>query len=71
VTLAPTQLLDEVADLAVRRPITNADVRRHTGLDRQQALHVLQVLVRQGRLRQVGERRTSHYLSTGMLGESS
>jgi len=71
VTLAPTQLLDEVADLAVRRPITNADVRRHTGLDRQQALHVLQVLVRQERLRQVGERRTSHYLSTGMLGESS
>ncbi len=64
------QVRDEVVGLAAERPITNADVRAATGLDRNQALAVLDSLVAAGRLERRGSRRTTHYVPAGpMRGE--
>jgi ATP-dependent DNA helicase RecG len=57
--------LREVADLVVEaaqvRELSNEAVRELTGLDRQQALALLQQLVRDGRLIQTGARRGTRY----------
>lgn len=56
---------DDLADLVVRladeRPLTNAEVRRVTGLDRVETLAILARLVREGRLVRTGERRGTRY----------
>lgn len=55
--------LDElVLGLARRGPVTNAMVREETGLDRVDALSVLQRLVRSGVLAQEGTRRGTKYV---------
>lgn len=50
-----------VERLAREGPITNADVRGATGLDRVEALALLDRLVGTGRLNRVGQRRGTRY----------
>lgn len=50
-----------VLDEATSGPLTNAQVRRVTGLDRVAARRLLQRLVSEGRLIQVGQRRATSY----------
>lgn len=59
--LGPDDLADLVQRLADDRPITNTDVRRATGLDRAEALAVLERLVGEGRLVRTGQRRGTRY----------
>ncbi len=63
--LTPPELADLVEGLAAERPISNADVRRATGLDRVASLSILDRLVADGRLRRVGQRRGTRYLRPG------
>jgi len=63
--LSPEQLADLIEELAQERPITNAVVREHTGLDRTDAIRLLNDLVRQGRLVQTGSRRGTRYVLPG------
>lgn len=51
-----------VLALADSGPVTNSVVRRHTGLDRIDALRVLEGLTADGRLLRKGERRGVHYI---------
>lgn len=60
--LSPSDLEDFVVSLAEDEPLTNARVRSATGLDRPETLRVLDKLVREGRLRRVGEKRGTRYL---------
>jgi hypothetical protein len=57
------KLITEMAHLG--EPISNAVVRRQTGLDRQDVLSLLEELVREGRLIRVGQRRGTRYLAPG------
>jgi ATP-dependent DNA helicase RecG len=59
--LSAEELDDVVARLAADRPISNQDVRAATGLERADALAILDRLVREGRLRRTGERRGTKY----------
>lgn len=59
--LSAEEMDDVVARLAADGPITNGDVRAATGLDRAQALALLDRLVRAGRLRRSGQRRGTRY----------
>lgn len=59
--LSAEELDDVVARLTDDGPITNRDVRVATGLDRAEALALLDRLVRGGRLRRSGERRGTRY----------
>lgn len=59
--LSDTDLRDRVAALAADGPITNADVRGATGLDRTAALAVLEQLLSEGRLIRTGQRRGTKY----------
>jgi ATP-dependent DNA helicase RecG len=60
--LSPSDLEDFVVTLAEDEPLTNARVRTATGLDRPETLRLLDKLVREGRLRRVGEKRGTQYL---------
>jgi hypothetical protein len=59
--LSPEELADVVAQLADGGPISSSDVRAATGLDRAQALAVLDRLVRERRLARTGQRRGAKY----------
>jgi ATP-dependent DNA helicase RecG len=59
------ELLALVVEMAESDAVTNAAVRRRTGLDRQDALSLLDELVAEGYLIRVGERRGSRYLLPG------
>lgn len=62
--LSPTELADLVladAQNPESPPLTNARVRALTGLDRVEALGLLESLVRTERLRRIGERRGTRY----------
>jgi ATP-dependent DNA helicase RecG len=59
--LSAEELDDVVARLAADGSITNSDVRAATGLDRAEALALLDRLVRAGRLRRSGQRRGTRY----------
>lgn len=61
---SPEELAELVLRHAAREPLTNQAVREITGLQRDEALALLQVLVRQGRLRLEGERRGARYVLT-------
>lgn len=63
--LSEDHLLDVVASLAEERAIANSDVRRATGLDRIEALALLEDLVRSGRLQRTGQRRGTRYHRPG------
>ncbi len=60
--MSPAALEDFVAALAAEGRLTNEKVRTATGLDRAEALRLLERLVRDGRLRRLGERRGTHYV---------
>lgn len=62
--LSVEELDDVVARLAADGPIANSDVRAVTGLDRAEALALLDRLVRAGRLRRSGQRRGTRYEAT-------
>jgi ATP-dependent DNA helicase RecG len=59
--LTADELAGAVARLAEGGPISNSDVRTATGLDRGEALAVLQKLVDDGRLVRIGQRRGTRY----------
>lgn len=59
--LNPDELADVVAELAGNGTITNRDVRAATGLDRAEALSILDRLVHDGRLVRTGQRRGTRY----------
>ena len=59
--LGPDDLASLIVDLAAERPISNADVREATGLDRTEARALLAKLVDEDRLVQMGERRGTRY----------
>jgi ATP-dependent DNA helicase RecG len=59
--LGPNELADLVERLATEGPLSNADVRNATGLDRWKVRDLLGVLVREGRLVQTGQRRGTRY----------
>ena len=59
--LSVAQVERLVLDAAATSPLSNADVRNLTGLDRSEALALLRRLVDAGRLRSSGERRGTRY----------
>lgn len=59
------ELKDLVCSLAEDGPLRNADVRARTGLDRLDALGLLNDLVTEGRLVRIGQRRGSRYVVPG------
>jgi len=56
------ELRELVCSIAKEGPIKNADVRGRTGLDRLDALSLLNELVSEGRLLRIGQRRGSRYV---------
>jgi ATP-dependent DNA helicase RecG len=60
--MSPEALGRYVVDLADEGRVTNARVRDATGLDRAEALRLLERLVREGKLERRGTRRGSYYL---------
>jgi ATP-dependent DNA helicase RecG len=60
--LRRNELADLVVQMAREEHLTNARIRARTGLDRAEALRVLDGLVSAGRLRRVGQRRGTHYV---------
>ncbi len=61
--LNPAELEDLVFEIASEGPVSNADVRNRTGLDRTETLEVLTKLVNEGRLLRTGQRRGTRYLA--------
>lgn len=59
--LSPAELAEVVIGLAQIGPIANSDVRAATGLDRAEALALLDRLVNQGKLVRTGQRRGAKY----------
>lgn len=59
--LGPEELAALVEQLAADGPVSNADVRAATGLDRTDALRLLDRLVSEGRLVRTGARRGTRY----------
>ena len=59
--LSRTELADVVLQLAAASPISNSDVRAATGLDRAEALALLDRLVKANRLTRSGQRRGVKY----------
>ncbi|HET9161886.1 MAG TPA: ATP-binding protein [Solirubrobacterales bacterium] len=57
-----SELKDLVYEMASEQSLQNADVRARTGLDRLDALTLLNELVAEGRLARVGQRRGSRYV---------
>ncbi len=60
--LSPAEIEDLLVEMAAEEPLTNLSVRQRTGLDRAQALRVLDRLVVSGRLRRIGTRRGTRYI---------
>ena len=61
--LGPEDLAEFVVTMATRGKISNADVRKETGLERGEALALLGHLVDEGRLERIGERRGTRYVA--------
>lgn len=57
------ELKEIIASLAEDGPIQNADVRGRTGLDRLDALNLLNELIAEGRLQRIGQRRGTRYVA--------
>lgn len=60
--LTPADLEKLVLEMAQRGPVTNASVREATGLERVEALRLLDGLVKSGKLDREGERRGTRYV---------
>ena len=65
----PDYLSDAAIELASRGRVTNADLRKRTGINRVEALRVLNALAAAGRLERRGTRRGSHYVLPGSPAE--
>lgn len=63
--LGPLELADLIETMAAEGPISNADVRAATGLDRSEVRGLLAKLVKERRLQQSGERRGTRYRAAG------
>jgi len=63
--LSREELTGVLLGMAAEEPLTNARVRLRTGLDRVEALRVLDALVEAGQLVRVGERRGTRYQLIG------
>ena len=63
--LTDAELRSAILRMAGERPLTNANVRAQLGIDRAEALKLLDGLVRDGRLERRGEKRGSHYTLPG------
>ncbi|HMI82423.1 MAG TPA: ATP-binding protein [Solirubrobacterales bacterium] len=61
--LGREELKTMVCSLATEGPVSNAEVRARTGLDRVDALRLLRELVEEGRLTRRGERRGTRYVA--------
>ena len=59
--MSSVQLAELVLEAAATGPVTNETVRYLTGLDRIDALRLLQELVNSGKLVQTGQRRGTRY----------
>lgn len=59
--LGQAELENMIENLATQRPISNADIRAATGLDRSEVRSLLGRLVNEGRLEQSGEKRGTRY----------
>ncbi len=64
--LGPVELANLIETMAGEGEISNADVRTATGLDRAEVRALLAKLVKEGRLRQSGERRGTRYQASGL-----
>lgn len=60
--LSRAELGDLLLEMAQTEPLTNANVRLRTGLDRTGALRALEEMVADGKLIRIGERRGTRYL---------
>lgn len=60
--LGPEELADFVVTMAAKGEVSNADIRKETGLERSEALALLSRLVNEGRLERIGERRGTRYV---------
>lgn len=63
--LGPEALAEFVVAMAAKGRVSNADVRKETGLERGEALALLSRLVDEGRLERIGERRGTRYVAPG------
>jgi len=63
--LGPVELADLIETMATEGPISNADVRAATGLDRSEVRAILAKLVKEGRVLQSGQRRGTRYRAAG------
>lgn len=63
--LSRDELKGVLLDMARQEPLTNAKVRLRTGVERAEALRLLDELVDVGRLRREGERRGTRYVLAG------
>ena len=61
--LEPGEIRAAVLEMASDEPITNARVRTRFGVDRAEALKILDQLVHEGSLERRGERRGAHYVA--------
>lgn len=69
--LSPSALTALVVELAEDElPLTNARVRERTGLERVEALRLLDALVRDGLLERTGTRRGTRYAKTSKVDRS-
>lgn len=64
--LGAAELVDLVVGLAAEKPVSNADVREATGLDRWKVRDLLGGLVEEGHLTQTGQRRGTRYRASGV-----
>jgi ATP-dependent DNA helicase RecG len=63
--LNSAELANLLVAMAAEEPVTNARVRLRTGLDRSEALRLLDDLVAAGKLVRIGERRGTRYVAPG------
>jgi ATP-dependent DNA helicase RecG len=67
--LNPGELADLIEGLASEGPVSNADIREATGLDRWKVRDLLGALVREGRLVQIGQRRGTRYHASKVMSD--
>jgi ATP-dependent DNA helicase RecG len=65
--LGPDELADLIEGLASEGPVSNADIRAATGLDRWKVRDLLGALVREDRLVQIGQRRGTRYRASKVM----
>lgn len=67
--LGPDELANLIEGLASEGPVSNADIREATGLDRWKVRDLLGALVREDRLVQIGQRRGTRYQTSKVMSD--